>query len=344
MFHHHSPRLAAGAGVAALLAASLGVVGVTSAQADDVNPSNATPTVAIDTDTLSMAPDNGVGDNIYTVAVTVGDANSLEDLNTVTLCLYSTADGDATCTNQDARNTALITWTRSGDTFDIDATSGTEASNWELGTGGDSEASTNNASYSYSGYVATDVSMQILYRFRVSDATRQGAWSVRAVANDGDATQTANDTTGYSASWYGRVATQRAGYNWGDVASGSSATADNLSAGTVVANGGSDIQMATTSFFNGTTTISNAGGTTNTSVSADRQFAIDVDPGVSYDGTGTGRLTGSLADVETGDLLTGTTEAGDTSSTQSFKLWLGNKAPRAASPYSGTVTVGVTED
>lgn len=332
----------------ALLGASL-VAGVTgTASAEEFDPANAAPTVSIDTSTLTMSPDSGVGDNIYTIAATVGDANSLLDLNTVTLCLYKVGApnaGDASCATQDPQSTAKITWTRSIDEFDVDASSGTESSNWELGTGGDAEPSTNNASYSYSAYSASGTSMTMQYRFRVSDVATEGTdWAVRVVAADGDTTTTANDTTGFSVNWYGRVATQRSGYDWAEVTTGSSSTANALSAGTIVTNGGSDVQMSTSTFTDGTTSLANALGTTNTAVSTDREFAIDVDPGATYDGTGTSRLIGSLADVETGDLTSGTVEAGSTGSTQSFKLWLGNSVPRSGTPYTGTVTVGVTQD
>lgn len=189
----------------ALLGASL-VAGVTgTASAEEFDPANAAPTVSIDTSTLTMSPDSGVGDNIYTIAATVGDANSLLDLNTVTLCLYKVGApnaGDASCATQDPQSTAKITWTRSIDEFDVDASSGTESSNWELGTGGDAEPSTNNASYSYSAYSASGTSMTMQYRFRVSDVATEGTdWAVRVVAADGDTTTTANDTTGFSVNW-----------------------------------------------------------------------------------------------------------------------------------------------
>lgn len=332
----------------ALLGASLvaGVAGT--ASADEFDPANAAPTVSIDTSTLTFTPDSGVGDTIYTIAATVGDANSLVDLNTVTLCLYKVGApnaGDPTCATQNPQSTAKITWTRGINEFDIDASSGAESSNWELGTGGDAEPSTNNATYSYSAYNAASTSMTMQFRFRVSDVATEGTdWAVRVVADDGDTTTTANDTTDWTVNWYGRVATQRSGYDWADVTTGSSATANGLSAGTLVTNGGSDIQMSTSTYTDGATTIDNALGAADSAVNVDRQFAIDVDTGATYDATGTTRLTGSLVDVETGDLTSGTVEAGSTGSTQSFKLWLGNAIPRSGSPYTGTVTVGVTQD
>lgn len=349
-----------GIATTALLASgvTLAVGGV--AQADTIEPTNATPTISVDTASLAMSP-SMFSSSPYSVDVTVGDADSLADLNTVTLCVYNQAQGDANCAdgNLDARDTALITWSRADDSFTMDATTGggADTSYWELGQGGDTEASHTNpfpgpgtTYYSTSNYSESAVSMTMTFTFQVSEVAKEGTdWAVKAVVDDGIATANAGDTSGYTTAWYGRVATQRASKAWTSVAAGGSATTNDYSSGTLITNGGADVMMDIASTFtDGQTTISNGGGTADTAVSANRQYAMDIDKDATYnDGAGAAaqRLTGSLADVETGVLTSGTTEAGDASVGQSFKLWLGNRIPRQdLNTYSGTLTVGITAD
>lgn len=338
--------------VLALTAGGMAVFAASPSQAEEFDPTNIAPTVTSVTDTLAMSPDQAIGDAVYTIAATVGDANSLQDLNTVTVCLYNQAQGVSTCgdADHDARDTVLMTWTRSTDTFTIDATTGgADASNWNLGhttSADDSEASNVAANYSYSAFTGTNTSMNMLFTFRTSEVAKEGTnWGVLVTADDGDTTGTASDTAGYTVAHYARVATQRSAVDWNTVVAETKTASSNVNAGTFIANGGTDLQMSVTTYTDGTTTLANAGGSPDDALTADRQFALDVDLDDTYNaGANDFRLSSSLTDIETAVLTAGTTEAGDNSTLHGFQFQHGGAVPRSGTPYTATVLVGVTAD
>ena len=339
--------------VLGLAAGGMVAVSASPAAADEFDPTNVAPAVSSVTDTLAMAPDQEISDNVYTIDATVTDANSLLDLNTVTVCLYNVGQGVSTCgdADQDARDTVLMTWTRSNDTFTIDATTGgTDNSHWNLGhvgTTDDSEVSANtNANYSFSSYSAAATSMNMRFTFRTSEVAKEGTnWGVLVTANDGDTTGTAADTVGYTVAHYARVSAQRAEQDWNTVAAETKTEVNNVSAGTVISNGGTDIQMSISAYTDGTTALTNAGGSADDAVTTDRQFAMDVDVDDNFDaGSNDTRLTSSLAEVDPAVLSSGTGEAGDATILQGFQFQHGGGVPRSGAAYTATVVVGVTAD
>ncbi len=355
---------------AGLLASGFTVCVAGAARADTFEPTNATPQVTLADQSATMTPDDYTDNGAYEIDATVSDSDTLADLNSVTLCIYEkgqNATGSCLDGALDARHTARITWTRTAPTnnFEITARSGggTDNTFWALGTGGDSapaalsntfngQGGAQDSWYNISNYVESATSMQMKFFFRPSEVAKESVnWAVKVTADDGIAQDSASDETGYTMAHHARVQTQRSPVSWGSVTTGGSATpgsAQDVSSGTLVTNGGTDVQMSTSTFTDTQTTLSNAGGTTNTNGvnSVFRGFAIDVDPGAgAYDGTGTTRLSASLADVETSVLSSGTTESGDTTPAQSFKLWLGTNIPRLnTNSYQGTISIGVTAD
>lgn len=79
-------------GVLALVAGGMTVIAVGPAQADTFSPGNTAPTVGTVTLGRSITP-AADGSAVQNVNVTVGDVDSLLDLNTVRLCMYDESHG-----------------------------------------------------------------------------------------------------------------------------------------------------------------------------------------------------------------------------------------------------------
>lgn len=163
----HSPRrmrYAPHTAAVGLVAAGLVAAVSAPSSADQFDIPNSPPEVTINTSTLAIQPDqngtsrnNGGGDandkGTYTIDVTVSDVDKLADLNNVTLCLYRvTSQGDSACAagNLDARDTMLMRWVRSTDSFSIDADGTNQTAITSLATG-----NANNLSYWRLGHKVT---------------------------------------------------------------------------------------------------------------------------------------------------------------------------------------------
>lgn len=358
------------------------------AWADTVTVPNSPPVISGLTSELTMRPDANSSTNtygsgvngVYTINLTVSDVDRIADLSSVTLCLYHVTEGDPTCADtsgshvQNAKNTVLLSWARTDESFSIDATAGSGATNapdaswWALGHGSESAGrdennsltSTNtNPTYSYANYSPSASAMDMRFTFRISEAAREGAWGIRAIATDIDnGRDTVNDTTGYSMGWYGAIEAQRASFDFGQVESGSTSDANDVSAGLVQANGGSDIdyKIIDNRFIDGDKELVNAGGTVG-SLPGNGQFAYDCDADSTFnlttgpDTTGT-RVIDSEREVERGQFAVdsptsaveeeGTTESPDNRSKQSCRLYVGPDNVKGS--YEGTVVTGITQD
>ena len=167
----------------ALTATGLSVLSATPASADQVALLNTDPIVSSSSFTMpgvqvAFEPDGAASDEVYQYNVTVADAETLDDLTTVTLCLYhslnevaAAGEGDNTCAATDPANTVLLTWSQATDAFTIDAGSSTY---WALATGTVSN---------HSG-VLTDTTAAFEFRFTVSEAIREGTWTANVTATD----------------------------------------------------------------------------------------------------------------------------------------------------------------
>lgn len=375
--------------IAILTTTVLIILGLSSpAWADSVSVPNSPPVLSGLTSELLMRPDADSSSNtygsgvsgVYTINLTVSDVDRLADLSTVTICLYRTHEGDPTCSDtagahtQDPKNTVQMGWRRSDETFWIDATPGTGASNapdeswWALGSGSDSAArgenntaasSNSTPAHSFAQFNPTAAAMNLRFTFRVSEAAREGAWAVRATATDIDnGSDTLNDSTGYSMGWYGAIEAQRSPFDFGEIEAAGFADANDISAGTIQANGGSDVSYSIVDgqFRQGDQTIASSGGTPGTAPEsqhvaydcyADSSFGLGSGP----DTSGT-RIGEAEREVERGQFVAnapnsaieeeGTTELPDNRSKQSCRLYVGPDTAKGR--YEGTVAVGISQD
>lgn len=323
MKNRHS-RAVFGAFASAALVGGVMVGMAAPASADDYTPGNSTPTVNITAVPATMQPAAEGGSATYTVEADVGDADTLLDLNTVTLCLYRTGVGDDTCATTDPQNTAKLVWTRATDTFAM--------------TSGASTFWANDASVS--NYVATAVSMSMDFKFKISEATLQGGWTAKVIAADGTATPEDTDA-GITTNYYGNVDTNRATQSFGTIASGGSALKENISDGTLQVNGSTDIFYAVANFTDGTTTATNMQAT-STDVAVPptaTKFAYDCKDAVTFGESGAFRVAGTATEIDSGVLSGGTAEGGSTATVASCRLSSGGQLPVAS--YSAAVTVTV---
>lgn len=335
------------------------------AQADSFTASdNSDPTAQITNAAFDIQPSHETNtDETENIQVTVADADTVSDIQQVTLCFYSLQYGDSDChvDKLDPRNTVLMTWNNSAsnpDYFTISATSSDNgipagnASFWKLaagaGNGGDGVSSrTGQSDFSDSGYGdGTATSMAMAFRFHVSEVAAQGEWGAKVVALDSGGGTGSNDVDGYTVKWYGEVAAQRPDNDYGKLSSGGSKIANGLNDGNIAANGASDITMQTTDFAQGSTTLTNVASTAgapdiNQPLTGDQLYALDVVPNASFDdGSSAIRLTADPQAVYTGMFPAATTESGSALK-DSFRLSLGANIPYSANKYQNTVTVGI---
>lgn len=248
-----NPRGRTGVALITTMLAALAIVAlpVTPAHADEFTPSNSTPTVSSPAFTMPDAqtafePDAGASDEVYAYGVTVGDADTLNDLDTVVVCLYhslhedgSTAgEGDDTCTTIDPKNTVKLTWTRSTEAFAISAGASTY---WALGSGAD-------ASSAPADLAATSGSLS--FKFTVSEAMREGTWTAKVTATDTSAAAATDSTVTDTVSAYSSI-TARTQKDFGAaLAANTGATATDSP--TVISNGKTTISLTSGDFSDGT--------------------------------------------------------------------------------------------
>lgn len=317
-------------GTVALVAVGVAALGAGPAAADDFVPENTAPTVDITSTTgaISASP-TLTGSTAQTLAVDVGDADTLSDLNTVELCMYLTGVGDSTCASTDTTNAVKITWTRSTDTFAISPNSSTT---WGL-------------SGPVSGYVDTGLSMSMQFKFKVGAVARAGDWTVKVTATD-NAAESTNDSAAdvMSVNYFGAVTSQRASQSWTSVAAGAGAaqTKLNVSDGSLLANGASDVSMSQSAAFSMITptvaTASIAAGNPGDPVNAG-EVALDCKPAATYSDSGAIRLSTTPESFQANVLTTGTSESGNTSLVNSCQLTSGGGLP--VGTYSAAVVIGI---
>lgn len=318
--------LVARAGVLALVAGGMTALAVGPAQADTFTPGNSTPTVGSVTTGMSITPTTG-GSTVQQIDATVGDADSLLDLDTVVLCFYKTTGGDSTCASTDAQNTMKLVWTRSTNAFVL--TAGTTTT-WV------------NSASTTTTYSPTGTSMVVNFKFTAGRAALQGGWTGKVTATDVSAA-TANASGTHTVNYFASITTREA-QAFGTVAAAGTATAENISNGSIVANASTNVTMLQTAFAG---TSGNAVGTsggvmTGTPVTAvtATNVALDCGNAATYAGSsGQIRLTTSAQNLQTAQLAAGTAEAGVTSLVNSCRLTSGGQLP--IGEYTATVTTGV---
>lgn len=244
-------RLAAATASAALW---VGVLGTSPAFADQFTTANNAPTLSSPAFTMPGAqtnfePDGGASDEVYTYGVTVSDADTLNDLDTVSVCLYHSlkedgltlGEGDATCAAINPQNTVKLTWTRSTSTFA--ASTGT-STYWALGTGAD--ASTAPADL-------TATSGALAFKFTVSEAMREGTWTAKVTATDTSAAAATNSAVTEGVNGYSSI-TARTQKSFG-AALAANTGSNSTDSPTIIANGATTKSLTAGDFTDGTYTF-----------------------------------------------------------------------------------------
>lgn len=245
-----SMKIRTAAALVAVTTASLaGAFGATPAGAENFITANTAPTLASPAFTMpgvqtAFEPDAAASDEIYTYAVTVGDAETLNDLDTVSACLYhslkedgvTVGEGDSTCTTINPQNTVKLTWTRSTNVFSISAGASTF---WALGTA---------ANVSVAPTDLTLTSGVVTFKFTVSEAMREGTWKAAATATDITAATATDSTQTKLVNAYSAI-TARVQQTFGTLAAGAAATA--TASPTVTSNGATTVSLTGGNFVNG---------------------------------------------------------------------------------------------
>ncbi len=323
-------KWAARGAILSLLAGGMAVAAVGPAAADDFTPGNTAPTAAITTgDPMGTVTPTATGSDLQLIEVLAGDADLLQDLATVELCLYRTGVGDATCAATDPQNTVSITWTRATDAFTMDPDA---ATTWALGT-------------SVSNYNAAATSMAMDFEFRAGAVSLEGDWTVIATATDvSDDDGIDNNANMMPVGYFSTITAQRLGVSYGEVDSGAPGAATSLddSDGTIIANGATDVSMSQDTEFEMTVPTLNtagiAGGTPATAVGTG-DVALDCEAADTFTEGNATRLTLLAQTLDAGVLTSGTPEAGTTALVNSCRLTSGGGLP--IGEYSATVAVGV---
>jgi len=296
--------LVAGAAVAATIGTAFvaGPVG-----ADEFTPQNNPPTLTDPAFTMpggqtEFEPDGGASDEVYAYSVTVTDADSLNDVEKVEICLHhslnedgvSAGDGDAACGTTDPRHSVLFTWDRATDTFTLDAGGSTL---WALGTGAD--VSTSPGDLEATSGVLT-------FRFTVSEAMREGTWTAAGTATDMSSATGMNDEATATVAPYSSITT-RVQQDFGIVAANVGVTATD--APTVVSNGTTELSLTAGDFTSGTYTFAlESAGATSTGPGAGK-VTFDCVTGNAFDEAGATRVGSSATSLGTAT-ATGTAEGG----------------------------------
>jgi hypothetical protein len=230
----------------ALTAVGVSVLSASPASADVLLTANTTPTVGSTSFTMpgtaAFEPDSDASDEVYAYNVTVGDAESLNDLQTVTVCLYqslkedaSAGEGNDTCAAINPANTVLLTWTQATDAFTIGAGASTF---WALDTVIPSTRSG----------ALVDTTAAFVFRFTVSEAMREGTWTAKVTATDITAATDQDATVTAVVNAYSAI-TVRDPQNFGLLAAG--VGAERTDSPIVTSNGATTLSLTAGDFVNG---------------------------------------------------------------------------------------------
>lgn len=310
---------------AALLVTILSLTYVSAAQftadAEQVTPANTAPTVSGPSLSATIQPDAGASDNQYSYGITVGDADTLNDLSTVTLCLYVTG-GDSTCATPDPATDVKLVWTQSTNAFTIDDGTGTF---WANGTAPAPSSPT-----------LTGTSGVFTFTFVVSEVTREGTWNTTLTADDGAATAT-NSVPTATVNHYAAITT-RTQQSFGTLAADTAATVTDSP--TVTSNGTTAYSMTSGSFTDGTYsfTLKTAGDPATDLDRAAAELTYDCNQGATFAGASATRVGSTATQIGATITATGTAEGGTTVA-NSCRLLHGGGVP--ISTYAFTVVNAV---
>ena len=232
----------------ALTAVGVSVLSATPASADVLLTANTAPTVGGTSFTMPLPqtafePDGDESDEVYAYNVTVGDAESLNDLQTVTVCLYQSlkedataGEGDDTCAAINPANTVRLTWTQATDLFTIGAGASTF---WALDTVAPSTRSG----------ALVDTTAAFVFRFTVSEAMREGTWTAKVTATDATAAIDEDATVTALVNAYSAI-TIRDPQDFGTLAAGAPGS-ERTDSPIVTSNGATTLSLTAGDFVNG---------------------------------------------------------------------------------------------
>lgn len=313
-------RLAAVVSMLALLALVVSGAGI--ADADEFTTANTAPTVSSPSLSASIQPDTGASDVEYTYSVTVGDAESLNDLSNVAVCLYQTVEGDSTCATPDPTNTVKLTWTQSTDAFTID--DGSTNDYWTNGTGSTSPT-------------LTGTSGTFTFTFTVSEATREGGWTALVTATDTTGGTDTDGTATTTVQHYSAITT-RVAQDFGTVAAGLANAANVTASPTVTANGQTTYGMTAGDFTDGTYTFALKTDGLTSDGPAPGEVTFDCEVASTFTEASATRVGSTSTQLSAAETTSGTPEGG-TAVDNACRLAHGGELP--SSTYSFTVVNAV---
>jgi len=262
----------------------------------------------------------------YAVKVTVSDANSLDNLNTVKVTIFYDADGDDDFSDVpvsgDTQTCAILTWTNPA-TWAIDPDTDTS---WSI-EDGNCEAPT-----------LTGGSGDFWFHFKPGKvATEALDWDAYAVADDGGGTPgTRYDSTGYDMNWYGEITVTTDNVVWGSVSPGLDfgdvGSDQTVTSVKYIANGAYDEEVAATDTWTGASgnATLDATGTCDDA----NEFSLKADDTATLGSAVPVTASPSYVAIDVTDDL-GTPEAGTDVDTNT--LWLKLAATFVGDTYSGTI-------
>jgi len=316
-------RLGVVASLLALLGLTLSAVGV--ASADQFALANTAPTVATPSLSTPIQPDAGASAAVYSYSIVVGDADTLNDLSTVTLCLYLTTGGDSTCATPDPTTDVKLVWTQSTNAFTID--DGSVNSYWALGSGVDASSSP----------TLTGTSGTFTYKFTVSEATREGGWTAAVTATDSSAAAASNSTATTTVNHYSAITT-RVSQDFGTLGSGLVNGVVRTATPTVTANGQTTYSMTGGNFTDGTYTFTLLTTGLTSAGPAVGEVTFDCQVASTFTEGSATRVGATSTQLSAAQTATGTPEGG-TAVANSCRLAHGGQRP--VSTYTATVVNAV---
>lgn len=314
---HSKPLRALVAAVGLLILAYTAVIQST-ANADTFTPANSAPTVSSPSLSASIQPDAGASDTQYSYAITVGDADTLNDLSTVIVYLYHQTAGDSTCATPDPATDVKLVWTQSTTAFTVDDGAGAY---WA-----------NGASPAPSSPTLTGTSGTFTFTFVVSEAAREGTWVAAATADDGGAT--ASDSTATTAVAHYAGITTRTQRSFGTLEANTAGTVTDSP--TVTSNGPTAYSLTAGDFTDGTYTftLKTTGAPSTDTSRATGEVSYDCNQDSVFDGASATRVASTATQVGSAITSTGTAEGGVTQA-DACRLLHGRGRP--VSTYSFTV-------
>ena len=230
--------------------------------------SNAAPEVITMTLASSMTPYNAGG---YDLVVTVQDANTLDDITAITVTLFYDSDSDnspsTVPTAGDNQDAAILTWVKSGDT-------------WNIAAGSESPQTWSIASVSCISPTMTSSSGDWTFHFTPGKVAQEHAteWDIYATAmDDASASHSLYDSRNYAMEWYGAISIDLATINFGTVAKGVDDDASQNFVLTNIANGDYQLELKAAATWTGGSTSWNLSLDTGDDNPGDAELALEAD-------------------------------------------------------------------